>query len=302
MPVAAPGIKRPPPGAANNIQRFRPPPKPRPMKPTGGGAGASRLLRRPPLPKPKFPIPGGLGPLVLLDLFLDQPGFSDGTIPPWLQKNNPGQPIQIDPPIPPPFTGGQDPNAFYNFRVRFKPDPPRNWVEQMPGQYTNVRGPISRLNLKLDSGINVSYNREGFPSVEGTARSGRFTLEVWAGNGIFRFNFGYTGIYQLTQAEFLEIIRKDNQPDTGGNPPPIQAAAFGFSPPTAPPANPSAPPNVPPQIKPPPRPGTPQIKPFKRPPKRSAPPAKPAPTPPPPKPNQPFIQPPQTGAAIAAAA
>ena len=79
----------------------------------------------------------------------------------------------------------------------------------------NYPGPISDIYLYLDSDINITADREGFPAVEGNARGGNFRLYVFFDSlGEYRSQrFGHTGIHQVGRAEFLGLHPKDGSPD-----------------------------------------------------------------------------------------
>lgn len=269
----------PPPGS-----RYFPPPPGKPIPPP-----VKPPIRFPPLARKLIKFGGAAAGAAIdlgLDLLFPPPGgtptLDDPRIPEYLRKNNPGSKIIVDPPGEPPFHGGQETGVRYKFIVEFKNTPSSNWVRQVVGGSLGVLGPVTNLQLRLNSGINIDYDRQGFPEVEGTGRSGYFLLRV---NNTQSFTFGFTGVWQIASARFIAIVRADNRPDTAGDPPPINAGIAGAAPAVAPPAVPKAPPKVPVRK----QPGKPNIVPFKRPkkaPKRTPPPPpppnkEPSPVPPP---------------------
>lgn len=143
-------------------------------------------------------------------LFLDPPGASSPLAAPMR---------------PPKFEGGQDATARYQFEVQFKPAPDRDWQTAIIGGASGIPGIIQDLNLKLNSNINITYYREGFPTVEGTGRNGSFTLVVTTPSQTYNLTFGYTGNWEVGQAKFIKIIRMDAKPDTSM--PPIGGQSSG---------------------------------------------------------------------------
>lgn len=112
----------------------------------------------------------------------------------------------------PDFDGGNCPNS-YKFYVRWRRNPRSEWINQTitpPGSaLSDFVGPVTRMLLYLNSNINITYDREGFPSVQGEARGGSFLLTVWMRRrstnkeAIFTQRFGNTGIYEVGRAEYL---------------------------------------------------------------------------------------------------
>ena len=123
----------------------------------------------------------------------------------------------------PPFYGGQC-EVGYTFNVRWRPEINAQWRSSWVELHNNsLLGAITDIYLYLDSNINISADKQGFPSVEGTARGGTFHLHAEAYNpntGAREYGstpFGYTGIYDVGRAEFLGLERIDGQPDNCGN-------------------------------------------------------------------------------------
>ena len=102
----------------------------------------------------------------------------------------------------------------YNFDVRFRPEPDSEW-QYLTLEGLNYPGSILDIYLYLDSDINITADREGFPAVEGSARGGNFRLYVFFDSlGEYRSQrFGHTGIHKVGRAEFLGLHSKDGSSD-----------------------------------------------------------------------------------------
>lgn len=108
------------------------------------------------------------------------------------------------------FSGGQC-QAQYRFMVKWRQSETGPWYEEIIG----IRnGPITSLLLRLVSGINASYERQGFPVVEGLGRGGYFLIII---NDDTAFRYGYIGIYDVGRSEFIRLVRADGLADNCGN-------------------------------------------------------------------------------------
>ena len=83
----------------------------------------------------------------------------------------------------------------------------------------SYRGPVSIENIHFSSGININFDRDGFPEVFGTGRGGRWILQGTAydtsGNEIAYTTQapGQSGIYTPCRGKYLGIRPLYGQPD-----------------------------------------------------------------------------------------
>lgn len=175
-----------------------------PIPPPPPGAGIfSRILK---LLKYGAGLPGlALNALLLL---LDAKPVSDGTLPPWITDTNNQETIQD---AKYPFTGGQS-NVLYEIRSTHD----QRGIGSIPNTFTynrdgcfigSFQGPIKKIEIEI-FGVGDRYRIIAYE----VGNPNSVTAEFIAGS--------FQRIVENSIKLFVK--RKDQQPDTGGNPAPIK--------------------------------------------------------------------------------